>query len=402
MDTINNNDLADKNLKLRSDVGIWAYGYKNNNFCLGSKAVDRYLVVSKKNLPMIKEALNLFDGKTATKAIVKDLSNIASTEIAANKLIDSMCNIELFEGISSKTQHKSEASIMASPLFKFNVEKFFNYIQKLVEPIYFLTYIIFILLIIMGGILFLYNLGNINMQNLLTINDYYILGWLIAVIFLIPSVVIHEIAHGVVASRYKLIPSEARIAAYMNLVPMLYLKIPGLYTVAPKARIRILAAGITANLSMFCFINIVLFFYAGVISSIIEQLLWKTAISNLSIMAFSLSPVGLTDGYFIFSILLDQPNFRTEIISKFASGKSDNRLSYYRSGYLAFTIILSIFAVGSLYLWLTKIIEDLFHLLNLNWLLHRNLNLVLAAPVIVYLLMKWLQRFKQRSDNMTW
>ena len=91
-------------------------------------------------------------------------------------------------------------------------------------------------------------LSHIKNLNIFELSNNHIFIFVATLIIMGISMFIHEISHGVVAYKYGLIPKQLVISLYLCITPIVYLKIPGIYTVNPKTRIKIWSAGIVSNL----------------------------------------------------------------------------------------------------------------------------------------------------------
>ena len=87
-------------------------------------------------------------------------------------------------------------------------------------------------------------LSHIKNLNIFQLSNNYIFVFVATLIIMGISMFIHEISHGVVAYKYGLIPKQLVVSLYLYISPIVYLKIPGIYTVNPKTRVKIWSAGI--------------------------------------------------------------------------------------------------------------------------------------------------------------
>jgi Zn-dependent protease len=130
------------------------------------------------------------------------------------------------------------------------------------------------------------------------------------------SVVLHECSHGIAAIFFGLSVRHIRVALYLGFIPIVYLRINGLYTLRPRQRLLVWLAGPYANLAIASVITLVLYFhwvsigYAGILRLVL--------IGNFLLVLLNLFPFLPTDGYYIASTLLGAYNVRTNAWSKFA------------------------------------------------------------------------------------
>ena len=94
---------------------------------------------------------------------------------------------------------------------------------------------------------------------------------------------------------------------------MFYVKMPGVYTIEPKKRVRVWAAGI--------YMNMVIAAVCLAIMQISGGWVYNIAIiccsTNISLVFGNLSPLLPLDGYFILSTLLKKPNLRKDSFRHF-------------------------------------------------------------------------------------
>lgn len=139
-----------------------------------------------------------------------------------------------------------------------------------------------------------------------TLNDAVRLGLLGAAC--VVSIVLHEIGHVVTAARYGLRTSEATIGMYFGLVPTIYLRVCGIYTIGRRARAHVWAAGCAVNLILATVLLASARIYG--VESEIGRMARHLAFWNATMVAVNLLPFLPTDGYFLLSTVLDEYNLR--------------------------------------------------------------------------------------------
>lgn len=124
------------------------------------------------------------------------------------------------------------------------------------------------------------------------------------------SLLAHELSHALAALRRGLIPQSITVSLYLGFVPIVYLRIPGLYTLPPAERIRVWCSGSVANLS----IAAAAFALQGEVpaTSGWAGVLSGLALWNLAVFKLNLLPFLPTDGYFVLSTLLRDTNLRAK------------------------------------------------------------------------------------------
>ena len=71
-----------------------------------------------------------------------------------------------------------------------------------------------------------------------------------AVLIGLLSIVLHELSHCFVASRWGILTGTLRIQLYLGTIPIVGLKLAGLYTLPPRGRLAVWSAGVFTNLSI--------------------------------------------------------------------------------------------------------------------------------------------------------
>ncbi|HEX2210498.1 MAG TPA: hypothetical protein VHG93_22655 [Longimicrobium sp.] len=124
------------------------------------------------------------------------------------------------------------------------------------------------------------------------------------------SMLLHEAGHAAAAARAGLRPRTLTVALYLGFIPMLYLRIPGLYTLSPRRRIAVWSAGCAVNLG----IAAGAYAWAAALHPAAGwgAFLATLAAWNLALVKLNLIPFLPTDGYFIASTLLREHNVRDQ------------------------------------------------------------------------------------------
>ncbi|HZG41319.1 MAG TPA: hypothetical protein VEY93_00065, partial [Longimicrobium sp.] len=121
------------------------------------------------------------------------------------------------------------------------------------------------------------------------------------------SMLLHEGGHAAAAVGAGLKPKSLTLALYLGFIPMLYLRIPGLYTLSPRGRIIVWSAGCAVNVAIAagCYAWATAFPGSRWAVFIASICVW-----NLALVKLNLLPFLPTDGYFIVSTLLREHNLR--------------------------------------------------------------------------------------------
>ncbi len=100
-------------------------------------------------------------------------------------------------------------------------------------------------------------------------------------------------------------------------LPYFYTEIAGLYTLKPRDRIKVWAAGSYSNICLGCVGFVAYGAMASHLPPLAGQIIIKVALANFFRILGDLSPLMPTDGYFILSTLLKQANIRTDAFQEF-------------------------------------------------------------------------------------
>jgi Zn-dependent protease len=119
------------------------------------------------------------------------------------------------------------------------------------------------------------------------------------------SIVLHELSHCFVASRWGILTGTLRIQLYLGTIPIVGLKLAGLYTLPPRGRLAVWSAGVFTNLSITAAALLALRTVAPGSAA-----LGLTAAINWLLAVFNLMPLLPTDGYFMLCTLVKDSNVR--------------------------------------------------------------------------------------------
>jgi hypothetical protein len=130
----------------------------------------------------------------------------------------------------------------------------------------------------------------------------------IAILCYAGSVLWHEISHAVTGIHYGLLPSRVSVVGYLVIIPLFVIRIPGIYLIPPRQRIRIWAAGMWGSLGLAGIAAVAVRF--APVSLPWRQVLARIAFANGLVAFGNLVPFMVTDGYFILSTVCRQANIR--------------------------------------------------------------------------------------------
>ena len=127
----------------------------------------------------------------------------------------------------------------------------------------------------------------------------------LAVLIGLLSIVLHELSHCFVASRWGILTGTLRIQLYLGTIPIVGLKLAGLYTLPPRGRLAVWSAGVFTNLSITAAALLAIRTVAPGSAA-----LGLTAAINWLLAIFNLMPLLPTDGYFMLCTLVKDSNVR--------------------------------------------------------------------------------------------
>lgn len=279
---------------------------KEKIYSLGSKLYDRYIQLSEKNKDAIEVVASYMDGKKNISEISDILLSDYQTRIDVCTVCEWFCKAGLISNPPEDVKlEKQEMDYLSITIKKWKLDRFCGFFslisEKCAKTILFISILLFI-----GGVVIVKDHWRefVYLKNY-EISGSFVLGisWMILVFVL--SIGLHELAHAVVGYHFGLKPKELVFALYVG-SPMFYVKIPGIYTIAPKKRICVWIAGVYLNLMLASICLIIMTLANG----IFRNLLMMGVTTNISLVLANLSPLLPLDGYFILSTLLQRPNLR--------------------------------------------------------------------------------------------
>jgi putative peptide zinc metalloprotease protein len=119
------------------------------------------------------------------------------------------------------------------------------------------------------------------------------------------SVALHELSHCYAASCRGITSGTLKAQLYLGVVPIVGLKLAGLYTLRPRGRLAVWSAGILFNLAAASVAMLALRTVAPASST-----LQTAAAFNWFLVVLNLMPLLPTDGYFLLSTLTRESNVR--------------------------------------------------------------------------------------------
>lgn len=273
---------------------------------VGSIEKSSHILVNSKKIKLYKYLFSYLDGTNT----INNLVEVGfGTNEELNKVINTLKDKGLIEGYENSKSF-NEAKVMSVNLFTFERKINSAFIQKVCSAFSrkynFILLFLFISLII-SYIVFkpslylnrLFNGDKVKVYNTTSTGILYILINACTIIMFI----LHEIGHVVCGLKYKKNDISVSTVLFLGFIPMIYIKHKNLYSLPKKNIIDVLLGGMLANLGLGT-LFLTLYFITGI------EFFEILALSNYKIIYINILPISLTDGYFIFGLLLNLPNTR--------------------------------------------------------------------------------------------
>lgn len=281
-------------------------------YCLGSLKKDKYIEVRKDTVVPIETTIKYFTGDLNLSEIEKKLFEDHGIKMDILKLYDILCRANLIEGIDPALVEKQEMDYLSTTLKEMPLNRSYKFIEEINKFIFPYGATLSALIVLIGSIFIIKNFGYFLVSSTYQISDSYILAIIITFIIFIVSIAIHELGHATVGYRFGLRPSKIVFALYL-VTPMVYLKMPGIYSLKPKKRIYVWIAGVYCNLMIASIFTIM----AEISYGDLRNFCLMVFITNFSLVLVNLSPFLPLDGYFVLSTLLKKPNLRKSSFKEF-------------------------------------------------------------------------------------
>lgn len=291
---------------------LYSYKDKEDKYAIGSICRDRFIEVGEKNKDAVMSAIKLMDGKHSFDNIDEIAKAELGTSIRSADLYSVLEKANLTLTPNKEQIIKNEFEVLGVKVFGINITKifpFFSFCSKLLYPMLVVTIIVALVSLYLG----IKNLSLIAPMSLLGFDGYYLRNILCIFFIMFLSISLHEIAHAITASKFGIIPRSLSLSLYLYVSPVVYIRLPGLYTIKPIQRIIVWSSGVMANTFLMCIgfsLSIIMQqnntpeFFVGVMNY-----LWYV---NLVFIVVNLCPLMPLDGYFLFTTIVKVPNLRRQ------------------------------------------------------------------------------------------
>jgi Zn-dependent protease len=293
--------------KLLDDVNVWLLypqGARSEAvYTVGSITADRYLAVPGSKLPAVQAFMRQLNGQQTLEEIQAAMlrENGFQLDVAALHRKFSRAGLLAQAGGSQA----GDIQEMSTTVLRVPIDRLLNWFQSISVAI---RAIVFLgAALILGAIgLLLTEPAFLSLMATPTAKDMSQLGTAAMVVLIgVLSIVLHELSHCFVASRWGILTGTLRIQLYLGTIPIVGLKLAGLYTLPPRGRLAVWSAGVFTNLSITAAALLAIRSVAPGSAA-----LGLTAAINWLLAVFNLMPLLPTDGYFMLCTLVKDSNVR--------------------------------------------------------------------------------------------
>lgn len=369
--------------------------YRKNKmdiYCIGSIEKDRYIQVKDSNVKDVMFFIALMDGKHTISDIQSELDK-AKIKMSANDFVKKLIRAGLVEDVKVSKSF-NEIKLLSIKVASIDIKNTCKFLQPIAGYIIAICMILALLSSVLLTAVILK--GNFNFDSYLKYKQSYFQGMIISSLLIIPTFLIHEFSHMIVALKYKLMPSHLNFVLYFGFIPMFFVTIPGIYTVQRYKRILILFAGIFINLVLTSLVIGISGWYSNNYLRCFASANWQIAIANLT-------PFALCDGYFILTNILKVTNLRKDFLKRIASfGSKRNKMAFSITSMLYFSSSMLFLAFMGMYegYWILKTVEGVLNYKGI-FISNQNFMVIIVSEVFILLVAFILvihRRFKNLVD----
>ncbi|GER83780.1 hypothetical protein KTAU_24170 [Thermogemmatispora aurantia] len=342
--------------KARDDLGVWPLGAETGSrWCLGSAEVDRYVQIPRRFCQAALTIVGLLDGTRTLEQVEDEVGRLfpGVTPGHVQRLYSLLLSNGLLLSPTPARLAQSEVRQLSIEIGSLPLGRLAAGLRPVLKaPIWWLLNAIGLGLVI-WAVAMLWLHPELLSLHVVQLADSYTLGFLLSLALSGFVVLWHEIAHGLAAIRYGLLPRALHLMLYAGLAPLVYLETHGLYTIPRRRRLAIWLAGPWGNLCAAAALVVVLATFP--LPLLTRQLLWKLVLVNLLFVVTNLSPFMPTDGYFILCNLLGQFHLRTRLWRQLCAFIGERQRGTVRLGLLAWGYVLvsllTMLAAAGYWLW---------------------------------------------------
>lgn len=307
MEGQNASPVAEACPKLLEDTGVWLFFERGagaeDTYIVGSISADRFLTVPAGKLPAIRAFMRRLDGRRSLDQIEDEILREHGWQLEAKSLFGKFRNAGLIAGHEAHATRDIQE--MSTTFLRIPIDPTLSLLRKagwMTAPLVSLGVALILsalaLLAVDGTLLRLAMVpGRMDGSVLWSAGQ----GALIAFV----SMIAHELSHCFAAAQWGIRNGTVRAQLYLGVIPIVALKLAGLYTLTPRGRLVVWSAGVFFNLAAAS--AALLLLRTALPGSTSLEL---TVTINWLLAALNLVPLLPTDGYFLLSTLTKDANVR--------------------------------------------------------------------------------------------
>ena len=274
-------------------------------WAVGSNSIDRYLTVPAESADAVQLALQLMDGSRTVEEISMTLQSRIGRSMDVARLARLAGSAGLLTTLPDGVRaSRSQFDRLSLTLFTLPLGRAFGWIEANAKSLP------AIWLSAQAAIAFLAVAMMIVLPPASAGGAVPVAAVTVACLL---SLLAHEASHCFVALDKGVKPTSLSVAIYAGVMPVMYVRLPGIFRLAPGDRLRVWIAGCLCNGVIALASNAIarlpgLSAQSGAFWSYVER--W-----NVALIIVSLVPFLPTDGYFILSTILRTHNLRSRAYS---------------------------------------------------------------------------------------
>ncbi len=294
--------------KLLDDVGVWLLHARSSRseeiYTVGSITADRYLAVPGSKLPAVRVFMQQLNGQQTLEQIQEVMIREHGVQLDVTALHRKFRRAGLLAegGGRGGDIEEMSATFLRLPIDR--LLRWFQLLSPLASPIaYFAATLMAVALVwLLADSSFLHPMTRPAAAYTSQLGS---AG--LAILVAVLSTALHELSHCFAASQWGILTGMVRVQLYLGTIPIVGLKLAGLYTLPPRGRLSVWGAGVFANLSIAAAALLAMRTVAPG-----SALLELTAAINWLLAVFNLVPLLPTDGYFMLCTLVKDSNVRVQ------------------------------------------------------------------------------------------
>jgi putative peptide zinc metalloprotease protein len=296
------------------DLSVWTL-YKRGAsgtpvYILGSPQVDRFILIPGPSIPVVKAAIALFDGTRSIDEIASIIRQQHARKLDVALLYDRLSINGLIARPTPKYVERGDIEAMSLTLMTIDIRPFFRLISRLPKSITPALGVTSLLLIVVGLCVQWFDGSYARSALHLTSRSAGLrMDVTLYYSFLFCSFFFHELAHGLAATYYGMVPRRLCLSLYLGYLPMIYLRIGGTYTLLEQQRIVVWLAGVWWNFTFASVSAILLRIFTFPPGT--AHVIAVAIVANYWLGIVNLVPFLPTDGYFVLATLTKSVNVRS-------------------------------------------------------------------------------------------